>query len=208
MNKAYLLAREHLGLKEVSGPEHNEKIVAFFHDVGHDWVKDDETAWCAAFLGAMLHRAGLPHTGKLNARSYMNYGVEVDLKDAQPGDIVVFWRGSKNGWQGHVGFFVKETAQKIRVLGGNQTNMVNEADYGKDRLLGIRRIHGGRDNIAKSKTMQAVTAAGAATVASAGAAMQEPNQIVPIVMIGAFIVIAALVVIGWERIKKWKEGIR
>ena len=102
-NQAYQLARADEGTWEYADG-HNPKILQYFADVGHSEVKDDETAWCAAFVGAMLKRAGMPHTGKLNARSYLDWGDEVALEDAQEGDIVVFWRGTPDGWQGHVGF--------------------------------------------------------------------------------------------------------
>lgn len=140
MNKAYKLARKQIGTREIPGSKHNSKIVGWFKAVGHAWVKDDETAWCAAFVGAMLKEAGMPHTGKLNARSYLEWGEEVPLDQAKEGDLVVFWRGKKNGWQGHVGFFVRAEGNSIVVLGGNQANAVNEKKYAVSRLLGVRRM--------------------------------------------------------------------
>lgn len=136
---AYALASEEVGMREVKGPRHNPDIVQMFSDVGHAWVKDDETAWCAAFIGAMLERAGLTSTRKLNARSYLDWGQAVDLKDARPGDIVVFSRGDPKGWQGHVGFFIANAGINIKVLGGNQSDSVSVAHYSKSRLLGVRR---------------------------------------------------------------------
>ena len=136
---AYALASEEIGMQEIRGPVDNPEIVQMFADVGHAWVKDDETAWCAAFNGAMLERAGLPSTRKLNARSYLDWGQAVDLADAEPGDMVVFSRGDPNGWQGHVGFFVRNAGTHIEVLGGNQSNSVSVARYAKSRLLGVRR---------------------------------------------------------------------
>lgn len=138
MNEAYELAREDLGTWEWKDG-HNPKVVQYFADVGHAWVKDDETAWCAAFVGAMLERAGLPHTGKLNARSYLGYGTPVKFEDAQEGDIIVFSRGDPQGWQGHVGFYVRTNAAGIVVLGGNQNNQVNEKTYSRHRFLGVVR---------------------------------------------------------------------
>lgn len=138
MNRAYELARADVGTLEW-GDGHNPKVVAYFRDAGNAWVKDDETAWCAAFVGAMLERSGIPGTGKLNARSYLDWGEPVALEDARPGDVVVFSRGDPKGWQGHVAFFVEEDVNSIAVLGGNQKNAVNVSNYGKARLLGIRR---------------------------------------------------------------------
>lgn len=118
---------------------HNPKVVQYFADVGHAWVKDDETAWCAAFVGAMLKKGGVEGTGKLNARSYLDWGKPVELDQAKKGDIVVFSRGDPNGWQGHVGFYMGQTPRYIKVLGGNQNNQVNITSYSKNKLLGIRR---------------------------------------------------------------------
>lgn len=138
--KAYELAEKEIGTVEWQNGN-NPTVVAYFKDAGHPHVKDDETAWCAAFVGAMLHRAGLPKTGKLNARSYLEWGTPVSRADAKPGDIVILKRGTSS-WQGHVGFFVRDTGNSITLLGGNQNNAVNRRAYRVDggQLLGIRRL--------------------------------------------------------------------
>ena len=136
---AYALASEEIGLREVKGPKHNPGVIQMFADVGHSWVQDDETAWCAAFVGAMLERAGLHSTRKLTARSYLDWGSPVPLDGAQPGDVIVFSRGDPSGWQGHVGFFVRNAGTHIDVLGGNQSDQVSVARYPVTRLLGVRR---------------------------------------------------------------------
>ena len=138
-------AGEYLGLDEWPGAKHNPKIVGFFEDVGHGWVKDDETAWCAAFVGSVLAQVGLPHSGKLNARSYLDWGEAVDMRDARAGDVVVFWRGKPNGWQGHVAFLVRFEGDRVIVRGGNQGNKVSDASYPLSRLLGVRRAIGDGD---------------------------------------------------------------
>lgn len=137
--KAFELARGELGTEEVPGPVHNDKILSWFKKVGHD-IKDDETSWCAAFLGAMLEDAGLPSTKALTARSYLKWGEEVPLSEAKTGDIVVFWRISPTSWQGHAGFFNDRKDGKIYVLGGNQGNKVSVAPYAETQLLGVRRM--------------------------------------------------------------------
>lgn len=136
---AYEYALDDVGTWEWAGNAHNPKVLQYFNDVGHGWVQDDETAWCAAFVGAMLKKAGVQGTGKLNARSYLKWGRPVDLEDAKPGDIVVFSRGNPNGWQGHVAFYVSHSKNHINVLGGNQANQVNVKPYRRSRLLGVRR---------------------------------------------------------------------
>ncbi len=142
------IAQGYIGTTEGPGPEDNPAIVEMYASVGHDWVEHDSVAWCAAFVGHCLEKAGLRSTRRLNARSYMDWGIPVDLADAQAGDIVVFSRGLKS-WQGHVGFFVKTTGTMIEVLGGNQSDAVNIQRYAKSRLLGVRRA----GNVAPSVTL-------------------------------------------------------
>lgn len=134
------MAKREIGLREKAGAQHEAKIVGFFAEVGHDWVKDDETAWCAAFVGAMLERAGLSSTRKLNARSYTVWGQPVPLDEALPGDVAVFSRGDPNGWQGHVAFYMSHGPELVSVLGGNQRNSVSVAPYKRSRLLSVRRM--------------------------------------------------------------------
>jgi len=136
--KAYDLAKAEVGTVEWRDGD-NPKVLGYFRDAGHPQVTNDETAWCAAFVGAMLHRAGMKGTGLLTARSYLNWGVPIDRKDAQEGDIVIFTRGNST-WQGHVGFFVRDDLDTITVLGGNQANAVNRRPYSAKNLLGIRRM--------------------------------------------------------------------
>lgn len=137
---AYDLAKTFEGLKEIRGSKHEPKILEFFAEVGHSWVKNDETAWCAAFVGAMLERVGLKSTRKLNARSYLEWGEHVDPNDIQEGDIIVFWRKGKNSAYGHVAFFYGYNKNgDFIVLGGNQSDGVNYQVYAKERFLAARR---------------------------------------------------------------------
>jgi uncharacterized protein (TIGR02594 family) len=137
VNKAYELAKAEIGTVEWAKGD-NPVVVAYYKDSGNAGVKNDSVAWCAAFVGAMLKRAGGQGTGLLTARSYLDWGVPVERKDAKPGDIVVFKRGNST-WQGHVAFFVKDNGKTIDVLGGNQSDAVNIKPYSAASLLGIRR---------------------------------------------------------------------
>ncbi|HEX2843307.1 TIGR02594 family protein [Hyphomicrobium sp.] len=123
------------GEAERAGASSNPRIMAMFRDAGRPDVTRDEVAWCAAFVGACLERAGLRSTRSLLARSYLKWG------DALPkpciGAIAVFSRGSDPS-QGHVGFWLGETDEAIVVLGGNQSNAVSVALYPKSRLLAVR----------------------------------------------------------------------
>jgi uncharacterized protein (TIGR02594 family) len=133
------IARSYLGTKELKGTADNPKIMEMYRTVGHHWVEHDEVAWCAAFVGHCLEKAGTDSTRKLNARSYLAWGEKVaGPEQAKEGDVAIFTRGS-NTAQGHVAFFLKATGSQIEVLGGNQSDGVTIASYARSRLLGIRR---------------------------------------------------------------------
>ncbi len=133
------IALTQFGIKEIPGKvENNPMILNYFHEIGQEWVKNDEYAWCSAFVNWCCLKAGLETSGKLTARSWLKIGKKV-LKP-QMGDIVVLWRVSPKSWKGHVGFFIKETKDLIYILGGNQDNQVSIKAYPKERLLDIRRL--------------------------------------------------------------------
>lgn len=139
MQTAIQIARTFLGTKEIKGAADNPKIMEMYRAVGHTQVEHDEVAWCAAFVGFCLEKAGLASTRKLNARSYLTWGEKIaGPEQAREGDVVIFTRGA-NTAQGHVAFFVKAAGAQIEVLGGNQSDAVSVARYAKSRLLGIRR---------------------------------------------------------------------
>ena len=138
MLKHMQIAFDEYGISESKGSIHNKRIVEYFAAAGHSWVKNDETAWCAAFAGFVLSKAGLPSTGKINARSYLDIGKTV--KTPKFGDVVIFWRGSKSSWQGHVAFFITKRNGYIYCLGGNQSDKVNISAYNENQLLGYRRM--------------------------------------------------------------------
>ena len=132
------IARGYIGTTEGPGPENNPEIMAMYASVGHDWVEHDSVAWCAAFVGHCLERAGIRSTRQLTARSYLDWGVPIDLADAQPGDIGVIPRGTSS-WQGHVFFIDRIEGPWVWGLGGNQSDAVNVKRYPVSKLLGVRR---------------------------------------------------------------------
>lgn len=207
---AFEAASKYIGLEEYPGARHNETVVGFAKAVGHGWVEDDETPWCASFAGAVLAQVGLPHTGKLNARSYLNWGEEVALEYAKPGDVVVFWRGSPDSWKGHVGFYAgRDGNGNIQVLGGNQGNKVSKAPYPESRLLGVRRAKAPRQSISETKTAKASTAqvvAGAASIGGSIAALDGQAQIVALA--GGFLLVAFGLWFFRNRLKDFVAGAR
>lgn len=133
-----LVALAEYGTSEIVGGNHNIKILKYFEESGHSWVKDDETAWCAAFQNAILKRCGLPTTGRLNARSFLEIGIETNQPEL--GDIVVLWRIAKSSPFGHCGFFISKDANYVYILGGNQTNTVNIQKFPVNQVLGYRKL--------------------------------------------------------------------
>lgn len=129
-------AERWLGLKEIAGSAHQPQILSWWESIKQSY-RDDETAWCAAFVGGCLEEVGIESTRSAAARSYEKYGEAITLPTY--GAITVFWRGSKSGWQGHVTFLVGVTTSgNLLCLGGNQDNKVSVATYDRSRLLGFR----------------------------------------------------------------------
>jgi uncharacterized protein (TIGR02594 family) len=129
------LAWGDLGVAETPGADHTRRVVRYYADVGHAQIEDDETAWCAAFLGACLERAGIASTRSLMARSYLSWGEP--LHEFRPGAVAVLSRTADPAL-GHAGFLIGETAGSIILLGGNQSDAVTVEAFPRSRLLGLR----------------------------------------------------------------------
>lgn len=127
-------ARACVGLREIPGPQHNKTIQFWLAKLGA-WWKDDETPWCGTFVAHCLQEAGHPVPQHwYRAKAWADYGSQLQFSRIAPGAILVFDR--KGG--GHVGFYTGETATAFRVLGGNQSNGVNETWIGKGRCIAAR----------------------------------------------------------------------
>lgn len=138
MEEVFKRALSQYGLKEIVGERHNPQILMYFQVAGHKWVQNDELAWCSAFVNWCAREENFESTGKLNARSWLDVGLEV--KTPEIGDLVIFWRTKKDSVYGHVGFYINKHEGYIYTLGGNQGNMVNISPYPEYRLLGYRRL--------------------------------------------------------------------
>ena len=144
------IARSYIGTTEGPGPADNPVIMEMYASVGHDWVEHDSVAWCAAFIGHCVEQAGIKSTRKLTARSYLDWGIAIDVADAQQGDIGVIPRGTSS-WQGHVFFIDRIEGAWVWGLGGNQSDAVSIKRYPVSKFLGVRRA----GNVAPSVTMSA-----------------------------------------------------
>ena len=100
----------------------------------------DETAWCSSFVNYCVGKTGLRGTDSKAARSWhdQHWGRDVTSAPGE-GDIVVFSRHSPIDEGGHVGFFIADEDDQIRVLGGNQGNRISIRLFPKDGSLGSTR---------------------------------------------------------------------
>ena len=133
------IAESYIGLKEIKGLGHNPTILGWLRDFGKNigrWGKSrDETPWCAVFVSHCLASAGMSTTASALAASYATYGKPSKFN---LGAVIVIKRkrtgtdkrtGSRAGY--HVGFFLRETRDGFRILGGNQRNQVSRAWFSK-----------------------------------------------------------------------------
>ncbi len=130
------IALSYYSTHDILGPQSNPEVLDFFKKTGNKWVTDDDTAWCAAFVGSCLDTAGILSTNALNARSYLNWGKATITPKV--GDLVVFWRISPTSSYGHVSFFVRKVGNIVYCLGGNQGDQVNITGYPVSQVLSYR----------------------------------------------------------------------
>lgn len=114
-----------------------DKLRGWFADEV-DWLDPTEVPWCGAFVATCILRARPAHrlpANPLAARSWATWGRGCD---PTLGAVLVFWRGDRNGWQGHVGFGVGQDRTHFHVLGGNQSDAVTVSRIERSRLLAAR----------------------------------------------------------------------
>lgn len=126
-------ARRHMGVREIPGVNHHPLIVQMWKTIKRGGIKDDETPWCAAFVGFCLENVGIVSSRFESARSYLTWGLPLDRP--VHGCVVVFTRAGG----GHVGFLVGVDRQdNLLILGGNQGNAVNVRAFPRSRVTGYR----------------------------------------------------------------------
>lgn len=126
-------ARQQVGTREIKGAKHEPKILAWWKAIKRGGIKDDETPWCAAFVGACLEAVGIVSSRYESAKSYIAWGI--GLKHPIVGAVAVLVR--EGG--GHVGFVVgRDRFGNILLLGGNQSDAVNIRAFNPGRIVGYR----------------------------------------------------------------------
>lgn len=126
-------ARKNIDVREIKGPQHAPQILQYWRDIKRGGIKDDETPWCAAFVGAMLERSGIRSTRFESAKSYLDWG------DALQGPVYGCIAVLSRSGGGHVGFVVgQDAAGDLMILGGNQADAVNIKAFPRSRVISYR----------------------------------------------------------------------
>lgn len=108
-----------LGLSEIAGARHEKRVLAMYPASGHPEIHDDETPWCAAYIGWSLEEGGLTGTHSLLAISYAKYGAALDRNKRIPRGAIAVWKRTGGN---HVNFVLDDDGTYVTCLGGNQDN--------------------------------------------------------------------------------------
>ena len=125
-----------LGIREIPGKTNNGRIMAYRKLAKTPFSGDeDRVPWCSIFANAALEQTGLRGTRSALARSFLDWGQQ--LEKPALGAVVVL-SSARGTWSGHVGFYRGETPDEVYLLGGNQGDAVSIAPFDKARIVGIR----------------------------------------------------------------------
>lgn len=119
----------------------------------------DEVAWCSSILNLACAIAGAPRSQSAAARSWLDPSlgelitdpgvIRFMLRDGQfrPGwDVVIFKRGNNLGPEvrkgpGHVALYEDFMhPDRVRVFGGNQSNMLSSAGFLVEDIIAVLRL--------------------------------------------------------------------
>lgn len=133
----YQIAEAELGVHENAEPgQHNQRIIEY-HSATSLRAHEDEVPWCASFVNWVMRQAGIPGTNSALAASWLDWGTFID--SGRIGAVTVirrigFRRDAATGsWTGnHVGFFVSLEGNRLRLLGGNQSDSVRFSNFNLD----------------------------------------------------------------------------
>ena len=146
MSKLIDIASAEVGVTEIEGAKHNQRILEYAKEAGFDWVNSDETPWCSIFLNWASKKAGLERSKDARSRSWATVGKAV--QNPLHGDVILFGTGGDINKIYHVGIFMgfSEDGKRVFCLGGNQTNKVSISKSWRANVAGYRRIEELQDN--------------------------------------------------------------
>jgi len=137
------------GAKEISGNNRGPWVKKYLNGLA-----PEGNSWCAGFVSWCHEEApgAMPFEYSVGARDIRNQfrrsGWSYDASEAQPqpGDIVVWWRGTIDSWKGHIGLVHHYKDGILYTIEGNRGNFpakVQSYNYvlsRMDKLLGFGRI--------------------------------------------------------------------
>ena len=135
------------GRGEIGGNNMGPDVAKYLHG-----IVQPPADWCAAFVSWCFQNSGqdMPYKFTLGARDTLQqlrkkgWGISPnDSAPPLPGDVIVWWRGSPTGWQGHIGLIHSYSDGIVRTIEGNKTPKVGTFTYtlgSISRLLGFARV--------------------------------------------------------------------
>ena len=136
-------ARNFIGIAEIPGVKNSPELMKVL-----DWAdgrqdgktigaQNDDEAYCAKGVCAILEMCGIRSTRSPAARSFAKWGQELD--GPALGAVVVFWRKSVEGPFGHVGFVAgRDAVGNVMCLGFNQGDSIKISAFSPYRVLSFR----------------------------------------------------------------------
>lgn len=125
-------------VKDLGVNEKNNKsqIMQYQKDIGYTIKSID--AWCAAFVGSKLEKAGFKSTNSPSAKSYLNYGTAADMKKPLQGGMVGLVK-RKGGSGYHVDIIEKDNGDgTVTTIDGNWGNGVKRVTRKKSDFASVR----------------------------------------------------------------------
>ena len=126
------IAESELGQAEAAGAAQNPRIINY-HATTSLRAEADEVPWCSSFVNWVMRQAGFVGTNSAAARSWLGWGTATT---ARYGAITVIQRKGQDSDEAtgsatsyHVGFLIEASSQRVRLLGGNQGDMVKISGF-------------------------------------------------------------------------------
>lgn len=119
------------------------EISSYLGEGGHG-LNPSSTAWCSAFVGASLEKAGIQSLDSNVASSYANWGQSA-TGGIQRGDVLVQLHGVQPGEiGGHVGFATGNVnGNQVEMISGNLGNKVGTSWVNADSVIARRSTMSG-----------------------------------------------------------------
>ena len=138
-------AEEAKGIKEGNAAGDAE-ILNYFKSINFQ-TNTSATPWCAAFVSFCMKNSNnqvaadsVPKTGAALAVTWKGWGnpLPANASDTPQGAVVVLSPTEHQDGSGHVALFMSGDVNTITLLGGNQSNAVQESTYARSRVAAIR----------------------------------------------------------------------